>query len=62
MHIVRGLSIIGLAVYLVFQGIFYMVDIEGPVPPIAIGLVSLFTGVLMFISLGHWLCCDTRRK
>ena len=62
MHIVKKLSIIGLAAYLVLQGLLYFIEIEGPALPTAIGMIGLGTGMLMFISLGNWLCCDSRRK
>jgi hypothetical protein len=62
MHIVKGLSIIGLAAFLIFQGLFFLIEMDTPVAQAAIGLLGLVSGALMFISLGCWLHCDTRRK
>jgi len=62
MHIVKALSIIGLAGFLIFQGFFYLAEMDSPVAIAGIGLLGLVSGALMFISLGHWISCETRRK
>jgi hypothetical protein len=62
MHVVKSLSIITLAAYLVFQGLFYLAEMDAPVAQAAIGLLGLVSGGLMFISLGCWCHCDTRKK
>jgi hypothetical protein len=54
MHVVKTLSIIGLAAFLILQGLFFIAGIEAPMTHAAIGLLGLISGALMFISLGHW--------
>ena len=54
MKTIRALSIIALAAYLVFQGLYYLAELSSPVTHAAIGILGLGAGVLMFISLGHW--------
>lgn len=54
MKAVRIISIIGLAAYLVLQGLYYIGGLTSPVIHALIGFVGLGTGVLMFISLTHW--------
>jgi len=54
MKIIRALSIIALAAYLIFQGLYYLAELASPVIHAAIGILGLGAGVLMFISLGHW--------
>jgi hypothetical protein len=61
MHVVRSLSVIGLAAYLIFQGIYYIGELDTPVIHAAIGLLGLVSGALMFISLGCWCKEDKRR-
>lgn len=60
MRIIRILSIIGLAAYLILAGIYLIGDQESPEFLAFIGAVGLATGVLMFISLGHWI--DFRKE
>ncbi|MDE3055976.1 MAG: hypothetical protein KGI80_04725 [Verrucomicrobiota bacterium] len=55
MKTVRVLSVIVLAAYLCFQGLFYLAEMTSPVAHASIGLLGLGAGVLMFISLGHWI-------
>ncbi len=54
MKTIRALSIIALAAYLIFQGLYYLAELTSPVTHAAIGILGLGAGVLMFISLGHW--------
>lgn len=54
MKTIRVLSIILLAAYLIFQGLFYLAEMSSPIAHAAIGLLGLGSGVLMFISLNHW--------
>ncbi|MGD2169569.1 MAG: hypothetical protein PVI40_04955 [Chlamydiota bacterium] len=54
MHTIKSLSIIALAGYLIFQGLFYLAEITAPIIHAAIGLLGLTSGILIFISLGHW--------
>jgi len=54
MKTIRALSIIALAAYLIFQGLYYLAELSSPVTHAAIGILGLGAGVLMFISLGHW--------
>lgn len=54
MRTVRILSVISLASYLVFQGLYYLAEMASPVSHAAIGLLGLLSGALIFISLGHW--------
>ncbi|MCC5831734.1 MAG: hypothetical protein JJU12_01660 [Chlamydiales bacterium] len=54
MKIVRVLSVIGLAAYLVLQGLFYLAEATAPALHALIGIIGLGTGALIFISLGHW--------
>lgn len=60
MKTVRVLSIILLAAFLTFQGLYYFSEETVPVVRAAIGLLGLISGVLMFISLGHWI--DIRKE
>ena len=55
MKTIKALSIIFLAAYLIFQGLFYIAEMKTPVTHAAIGLLGLGAGVLMFISLHHWI-------
>lgn len=55
MKIVRILSVIGLAAYLVLQGLFYLAEQTSPFLHALIGIVGIATGALIFISLGHWI-------
>ncbi len=55
MKTVRVLSVIGLAAYLVFNGLFNLGEMDSPTIRAAIGLLGLISGALMFISLGHWI-------
>jgi hypothetical protein len=54
MKAIRILSIIGLAAYLVLEGIFWLFDVQSPIFEAFIGAIGLATGVLIFISLTHW--------
>ncbi|MGD2169568.1 MAG: hypothetical protein PVI40_04950 [Chlamydiota bacterium] len=54
MHTIKSLSIIALAAYLIFQGLYYLAELSTPVVHAAIGLLGLASGILMFISLNHW--------
>jgi len=54
MKTIRALSIIVLAAYLIFQGLYYLAEISSPIVHAAIGILGLGAGVLIFISLGHW--------
>jgi len=54
MRVIRILSVIGLAAYLVLQGLYYIGLQASPTLHAIIGAIGLGTGVLMFISLGHW--------
>jgi len=60
MKTIRVLSIILLASYLIFQGLFYLAEMASPVAHAAIGLLGLGSGILIFISLGHWI--DLRKE
>lgn len=62
MKIVRVLSVIGLAAFLVLQGLYYMAEAQSPFIHALIGLVGLATGALMFISLGHWANLGKEKK
>lgn len=55
MKTIRVLSIIMLAAYLIFQGLFYLAEINTPIIHAAIGLLGLASGVLIFVSLSHWI-------
>lgn len=55
MKTIRVLSIILLAGYLVFQGLYYIAEMTAPVAHAAIGLLGFGAGILMFISLNHWI-------
>ncbi len=55
MKTVRVLSVITLAGYLVFQGLYYLAEMSSPTSHAAIGLLGLASGALMFISLSHWI-------
>ena len=55
MKVIRALSVIALAGYLIFQGLYYLAEMPSPVMHAATGLLGLTAGVLMFLSLGHWL-------
>ncbi|MFZ0566014.1 MAG: hypothetical protein WAM28_07510 [Chlamydiales bacterium] len=54
MKVIRVLSIISLASYLVLQGLYYLALESSPLLHAAIGILGLGAGALMFISLGHW--------
>lgn len=54
MKIVRILSVIALAVFLIFQGLGYLSETVSPIMMAAEGLLALLAGILIFISLGHW--------
>jgi len=54
MKTVRVLSVISLAAYLIFQGLASLGEMSTPIMMAAQGLLALISGVLMFISLGHW--------
>ncbi len=54
MKTVRILSVIALAAFLIFQGLFYLMEMDAPAIHAAIGLLGLTSGALMFISLSHW--------
>lgn len=54
MHVLRILSIIFLAGYLIFQGLYYLAELQSPTMHAAIGLLGLGSGALIFISLSHW--------
>ncbi len=55
MRIVKALSVIGLAAFLVLQGLFFIAASSSPALEAAIGLIGLATGALIFISLSHWI-------
>ena len=55
MKTIRALSVIVLAAYLIFQGLYYLAELSSPVTHAAIGILGLGAGILMFISLGHWI-------
>lgn len=55
MKVIRVLSVIGLASYLVLQGLFYIGEMSSPILRAVIGFVGLAAGALMFISLSHWI-------
>jgi len=54
MKIVRILSVVALAAFLIFQGLGYLSESVSPMMMAAQGLLALTSGVLMFISLSHW--------
>ena len=54
MRIVKDLSIIGLAGFLTCQGLYYLGEMSRPVLHAGIGILGLAAGVLMFVSLTHW--------
>ena len=54
MNIIKALSIIGLASFLILQGLFYLAELQSPIVHAGIGLLGLISGALMFISLNHW--------
>jgi len=54
MKAVKVLSVIGLAAFLVLQGLYLTFESTSPLFHSLIGIVGLATGVLMFISLTHW--------
>ena len=60
MKTIRVLSIIFLAAYLILQGLFYVAEMTTPIVHAAIGLLGLGAGILMFVSLGHWV--DLRKE
>ncbi len=55
MKVVRVLSVIALASFLILQGLFYLAEITSPVFYAFIGVLGMTAGVLMFISLSHWI-------
>ena len=55
MKTIRILSVIGLAAYLILQGLFFLALIHSPAILAVTGIIGLATGVLMFISLIHWI-------
>jgi len=54
MKTIKVLSVIFLAAYLIFQGLFYLAEMTSPIAHAAIGLLGLSSGILMFISFSHW--------
>jgi hypothetical protein len=54
MKIIRILSIISLAAYLVLSGLFFIGEQTSPTLHALIGVLGLAAGVLIFISLSHW--------
>lgn len=57
MKTIRVISIIGLAAFLCLQGLYWLSGATSPGFQILVGIVGLATGILMFISLTHWICC-----
>lgn len=55
MKAIRVLSVIGLAIYLVLQGLYFLTERQSLWLHNTIGVVALATGVLIFISLSHWI-------
>lgn len=62
MKTIRVLSIIFLAAYLILQGLYYIAEITTPIIHAAIGLLGLGSGLLIFISLSHWVDLKKERK
>jgi formate hydrogenlyase subunit 3/multisubunit Na+/H+ antiporter MnhD subunit len=60
MKVVKALSVIGLAAYLIFQGLFYIAEAHSPAIHAIIGILGLVSGALIFISLSHWIHGDHR--
>ncbi len=58
MRLLRMLAVIGLAAYLVLQGLFLLTGFGGAVALGIVGIIGLITGVLIFVSLGHWFRMD----
>jgi hypothetical protein len=54
MKIIRVLSIIGLAAYLVLQGFYLLTESQSPSLHALIGILGLASGALIFISISHW--------
>ncbi len=54
MKLVRVLSVIGIAGYLVLDGLYGFSGADNPLVYSAIGLVGLVAGTLMFVSLALW--------
>ena len=55
MKVIRVLSVIALAAYLILQGLYYLAELTTPTIHAAIGLLGVVSGVLIFISLHHWI-------
>lgn len=55
MKTVRVLSVILLAAYLILQGLYYLGEMNSPTIHAAVGLLGFASGILMFISLSHWI-------
>jgi hypothetical protein len=55
MKIVKSLSIVTLAAYLVFQGLFHLAEMTSPIAHATIGLLGFISGSLILISLNHWI-------
>ena len=54
MKLVRGLSVIGVAAYLVLQGLYLFSNADSPMVYSAIGLIGLVAGALIFVSISCW--------
>lgn len=54
MKVVRVLSVIGLASFLILQGLEYVSEKQSPTLSAFVGFIGLAAGTLMFISLSHW--------
>ena len=55
MKTIRALSVILVAAYLIFQGLYYLAEMTTPIVHAAIGLLGLGAGALIFISLHEWI-------
>lgn len=60
MKALRVLSVIGLALYLILQGVFYLAESTSPVLHATTGIVGLISGILILVSLSHWI--DLRKE
>lgn len=62
MKVVRILSVVALAAFLIFQGIGYLSETVSPMMMSLQGLLALISGVLMFISISHWANYKSERR
>lgn len=55
MRVVKLLSLIALAAFLILQGLLYVGEFTSPILFSAIGFIGLAAGILIFISFSHWI-------